>query len=264
MATRLALFLLLPVLVLSGCGSKAARRKDVDAYIRRVDRVVQHYRGAVAAANEAYKRFGSGSTPKQLRQLRQAEGSILAIRTQLGQLDPPQDARRLHRDLLRLVDLELRVATGATEFAEFIPAARTALARVGAANLTFRRAFASAKTAAEQKGVFGRYSSELTRAASGFAKLAPPPALESWQQAEVRRLRRTATAAGQLQQALSTRDRAAINRAVQQFSASTSVTNAELRAQRGAIIRYDAQVTAVSRAAAKVQTERNRLQQKLG
>ena len=254
----------LAVLVLAGCGSKEARRHEADAYIRKADRIVRHYRGAVAAANDAYKHFGSGATPRQLTRLRQAEASIVAIRVELSQLHPPADARRLHRALLHLVDLELGVAAGATEFAQFVPAAHDALARVDTANVAFRKEFAAARSAVEQQNVFGRYSVDLRHAADGFAALAPPPALEGWQGAEVDRLRRTAAAASELQHALTQRDRAAIDRAVAQFSAATSVTDAELRAQRRAIIRYDQQVTLVARAAAKVETERNRLQQKLG
>jgi hypothetical protein len=65
-----------------------------------------NYRPSFDLANQAYRDFSKGKTGKrQVERLRGAEVSILAARDALEAVSPPEDARKLHAELLQLYDL---------------------------------------------------------------------------------------------------------------------------------------------------------------
>jgi hypothetical protein len=266
-SSRAALVLVVvAALAASGCGGdKGGRRKAVDDYIQQANDLQSRYARSITRANRAYRSFSAGRpSPAELKRLGEAQSSILALRVQLQQLHPPADARKLHNDLLAFVHLEQGIALEVTEFEQFVPQVGRVLADLGTLNTAFRLNFARATTAADQQRVFGDYASALGKTAARLERLGAPPALAPWQQAEVARLRKTAAAAVGLRAALIARDRAGVQRQVAAFSSAASETRAENEAQRVAIKAYNRRLTNIARAAAKIERDRQVLQNQLG
>lgn len=251
---------------MAGCGSDKGERRDaVNDYVQRVNALQGRYKGSIARANRAYRAFSGGrASRRELARLRAAQAGIVAMRAELRQLEPPPDARKLHGDLLEFLHLEQGIALEVTEFEQYVPQVTAALGDLGKLNAAFRSGFAAATTAEEQERVFGDYASSLRRAAARLDRLGAPPALAPWQATEVKRLRRTATAAAGLREALLARDREQIQRQVDAFSAAASETRAQREAQRTAIKAYNARLVRIAKAAARVERDREKLQNELG
>ena len=105
-----------------GSSAKSKRRDAVNAYLGRVQTIQLHYRPSFDLANQAYRDFSKGKTGKrQVERLRGAEVSILAARDALEAVSPPEDARKLHAELLQLYDLNA-IARARGDHAPAIPA----------------------------------------------------------------------------------------------------------------------------------------------
>jgi hypothetical protein len=112
------------VLAVSGCGSseKDKRRDAVNEYLNRVDEIQTRFAPSFAVANQAYRDFARGKGgKKQIVRLRGAEIAIVGARDAMQQLQPPKDARKLHKQLVRLYDLDAALGLEAITLQQFLP-----------------------------------------------------------------------------------------------------------------------------------------------
>ena len=191
MRRALGCSVLLAVLVVTGCGSsaKSKRRDAVNAYLGRVQTIQLHYRPSFDLANQAYRDFSKGKTGKrQVERLRGAEVSILAARDALEAVSPPEDARKLHAELLQLYDLNASLGLEVITLQQFLPGVRNVLGNLADVNKSYRQNLSGSKTATAQANALDGYSTAVKKVVDRFRGLAPPPALRPWQRAQILRL----------------------------------------------------------------------------
>jgi len=160
---------LLAVLVVTGCGSsaKSKRRDAVNAYLGRVQTIQLHYRPSFDLANQAYRDFSKGKTGKrQVERLRGAEVSILAARDALESVSPPEDARKLHAELLQLYDLNASLGLEVITLQQFLPGVRNVLGNLADVNKSYRQNLSGSKTAIAQANALNGYSAAVKKAST--------------------------------------------------------------------------------------------------
>ncbi len=259
---------LLSVLVgatLTGCGAsaKSHRRAAVDAYFREVNGIEARLAGPTQVAGKAYRQFGRASKNER-RQIQQAQLALVAARVSLAGLHPPREAHRVHRDLLRLADMESQVGLEAVELADFLPLARATLTQLSSSAADLRRSLAGARHASDQATALDSYGSALDQVTQRLDALGAPPALVPWQRDQRRRLQATLGAARQLAKALRIGDRKDLALLSRRLRALVSQPPQVTQAQHDAIVAYDQRLIRIARLTARIQEERRRLEVKLG
>ena len=264
---RAAGLVLVAALVVAGCGSsgKSKRRDAVDAYLGRVATIQQRFQPSFTLANQAYRDFSKAKpSPRQLVRLRGAEVAILAARDRLQRLTPPPDARKLHRQLLRLYDLDAALGLEVITLQQFLPAVRTVLGELGNVNKSYRKDLSSAKTASGQAIALDAYSDAVAKVLARFKLLGPPPALRPWQQAQVTRLQQIVDTGRALASALRVRDKKAVPALIQRFRFLLSHQPNVSQAQHDAIKAYDNRLVGITKLQGKIAAEHQRIQNELG
>jgi hypothetical protein len=260
-------FVLVAALLLSGCGSsvKSKRRDAVNNYLGRVQTIQQHYAPSFALANQAYRDFSKGKpTKRQLQRLRGAEISILAARNTLQALKPPEDARKLHRKLLQLYDLNARLGLEVITLEQFLPGVRKVLASLGNVNKEYRQSFSVSKTVAAQADALDRYSAAVRRVVARLRKLGPPTALRPWQRSQGKRLQDIVDTAHMLARALRVGDPNATKALIARFRFLLAHQPDVSQAQHDAVKAYDNRLVRISKLQGEIASEHQRLQDKLG
>lgn len=258
---------LLGVLVVSGCGSSAKdkRRDAVDKYLNHVDEIQTRFAPSFTLANEAYRDFARGKGgKKQLARLRGAEVAIIGARDALQQLNPPPDARRLHRQLVRLYSVDAALGLEALTLQEFLPQVRRVLGALARVNKSYRTRLAKTATAREQATALDGYSNDISGVVKQLDTLAPPPALRPWKTAQTTRLQQVEDTGHRLATALRVGDRNAVTGLVKRFRFLLAHQPNVSQAQHDAVKAYDNRLVGISRLQAKIQAEHQRLQNLLG
>lgn len=252
-------------LALSDCGA-SAQKQAVNHYFRQVSDVQRAMLLPLSRINQAYRDFSlrPRSTTRELPALTSAERTIALLRIRLAALDPPGAALRVHRLLLRLVDLELTTARELRGAAAYLPASQQALSPLAQANVAFRRQFAASKGAAAQARALDAYAIGVSRAGRSFRRVHPPELLRPSYDAQLATLTRVRRIATRLAAALRRNDRAAVKRLVPQFSAGAAGAAGDGGAQARAIRRYDARVQGIAVTTRAIEAERRRLEQQIG
>jgi hypothetical protein len=102
---------LVAVAVLGGCGSSHARRDAVNAYFIKVDQAQQDLLASSGEIDAAFRAFSLGSNkPSETRELQRAQTQFGRALARVRAITPPADARQVHKDLVRLLALELGVS----------------------------------------------------------------------------------------------------------------------------------------------------------
>jgi hypothetical protein len=258
---------LLTVLVVSGCGSseKDKRRNAVNAYLNRVAEIQTRYAPSFAVANQAYRDFARGKGgKKQLQKLRGAEVSIIGARNALQQLDPPADARTLHRQLIELYNLDAALGLEALTLQQFLPSVRRVLKDLARVNNSYRASLAGTTTAGEQATALDDYGNAIAGVVREFRQLAPPPALGPWRSAQLTRLQEIVDTGHQLATGLRVGDRSAVAGLIKRFRFLLSHQPNVSQAQHDAVKSYDNRLVGINRLQGKIQEEHQRLQNRLG
>jgi hypothetical protein len=258
---------LLIVLIASGCGSseKDKRRDAVNEYLNRVDEIQTGFAHSFQLANEAYRDFARGKGgSRQLARLRGAESAIVGAREALQQLHPPADARKLHRQLVRLYDLDAALGLEAITLQQFLPQVRQVLGNLARANRNYRTSLAKTTTAGEQATVLDAYASAVEEVVKGFETIAPPPDLRPWRASQTSRLRQIADTGHQLAEALRVGDRNAVTGLIRRFRFLLSHQPSVSQAQHDAVKAYDNRLVGITSLQGKIQAEHRRLQNLLG
>jgi hypothetical protein len=255
----LTLLVLAAAVAAVACGGSAKERsrRGVNAYFTSVDRAQARYAAAFRAADTALRSsFASG--PAAVPRLRAAAAAIADAGAAVRRIEPPPEARRIHRDLLLLYAREAGLAREVRDLAAFLAAARRALASLGRANASLRGRRAPAGEAA----ALAAYARRVDQVARRLASLRAPPALRPWQAEQVAWLRGLAPGARRLAGALRGGGGAARELTVA-FRAQLARQPGVTRAQRRAVAAYDARVRDVAALRQRIEREREALARRL-
>jgi hypothetical protein len=261
---RAAAVAVVAAVALTGCSSaKDDRRNAVNRYLASVNEVEQQAATPLARARKAYTGLGRGAvSERQLRELAAAPRTIRSLRTRIARVAPPEDARRLHASLLRLLDLNASFAEEVESFARYVRAVGPLEQRLGAETAQLRRALRRSSVGGQEQRTLTRYAAQLDELVVRFRRLRPPPALAPWHAGQVARVGRLRRGARELTSGLARRDRKLTQSgltALTRAAATSSVTAAD----RAAILAYNARLKRIRAAGAAVAREQARLTREL-
>ena len=270
MLRRLALAILVTVAVLTaaGCGGDDQSRRDaVDQYIRDINTIEARLRSPLVEVATATRSFST--RPAELRRARprlaRAEQTIVRLERRIDKLDPPPDARKLHQRLVSLLAAERNLTHELRRIAIVQPQLDEATRGVAPAGKRLQAELVAAKNGREQAAALDRYRARLAQPIERLRAIDAPPLLEPVRTAQLTTLTRLRSRGADLAAALRKRRAREVARLVQAFQAAarTGDTVAAQRARIAAVRAYNARVAHVSRLAALVQRERDRLDRNL-
>jgi hypothetical protein len=245
-------------LALAGCGGSDDRREEVEAYLLRVNAVSARHAPGLRAAERALRAFAAGRLGGATQTgLERGARAMTAVHRALEPIDPPREARALHRDLLVLYARQIGLAREVRSLAAFVPAASRPLDDLRAANAAFDARVRGRPPAAVQAAALGRYAARVDAIA---AALAAPRVMRRWRDDHVAWLRSVGSAARRLASALRGRDRAATEAAAERFRARSARQPPVTRARRRAVLAYNARVGEIRRLTRRVARERAALE----
>jgi hypothetical protein len=263
MAARMATLLAVAaVALLAGCGDD--ERAAVERYIERANAIQESFAAQLRHANEAYAQFAKGKLDAKTAdiQLTLAEAALRDERAQLARVEPPPSASRLHRRLLRVVEMNAEFAAESTDLARYLPAARKVLERVGRDGKSLSTELRAAETPERQSRALARYARAIDDGYDALYALDPPPVLEAMHRDQLLRLSASSGLARRLRAAAQARDSARVARLVLEFR-KVSRSAGRGRLTRGAIRKYNDRYGAVRKAVAAMHREQRRLEQRL-
>lgn len=241
-----------------------ARRDAVAAYIVEVNKTQQTLIVELERVNRAYRELDlkGDPTPAELDQVDGVERTLKQLRSRFTALDVPVEARKLHRELLRLVDLQAAFAHEMAAMVRFLPIQAREQRTLTAATVKLRRALVAKATVATQGAAFDEYRATLRAVVLRLEQAEAPPVLEPARTGEIARLTRLGSLAKELAEALRKQQADRIDRLSRQF-VQTSGTTGATRAERNAVIAFNRRRTAIGKQRTAVNAERNRVDLKL-
>ena len=261
--TRAVLPLAAVAAIAAGCGE--SDRDRVESYLKEANGIQRRAVPAFKRSNDVYRRFATNklAPSRAAAQLAGAERSIRITRARLARLDPPAEAQELHRRLVRVYDLNARLARETTQLGRYLPAATVALRPIRRINRRLAADLKGAQDPARQSRALGRFADSLRRPIVRLRRLRPPPVLRATDRARVRRLAATRSLAYRLQKAIEGRDSKRVARLLLRFRRVTGAGGAEAPFSGPALKAYNERYLAISRAAGAVQQERVRVERSL-
>jgi len=264
-----AVAIALIVAVLVGFGTHhdkqtTSRRTVVGAYIIRVGRIQLLMSSQIKAVDRRYKLFAKD--PEHLAQragtYTKSRDELAKLRDRLAAVKPPVEARRLHALILQLADANVAVAGDVAELASYLPRMAKAQAPLRSAVVTLRGQVKEAKTATAQSTAFAAYAAAASGVATDVAKVRAPSFFRRARDLQVRQLRRLASIATQISDALAHKHLAEAQSLVAKLS-QTEVQVSVARAQRQGALAYNAKLKQISRIAKQIERERRRLERRV-
>jgi hypothetical protein len=260
---RLAAVFVLVAIAATGCDGGNDRRDAVDRYVREANTVQNELRRPLTDVTRATREFGTGASDleKERPRLAKATRTLATLQRRLERLDPPPDARRLHRLLIRLVSAQRDLTDELRTVVVVLPELDAASRPVSTAGKRLQAELSAAKTGPAQAAALERYRAALVAPLAMARKVEPPPLLAPLRATQITTLVRLRRTAAQLAAALRQRRGAEVSRLVAQFqeAARTPATVSAQRSRIAAIEAYNARVEGVAKLAAAVQRERDRL-----
>lgn len=242
----------------------SSRRTAVAAYIVRVGRIQVGMGTAIRTVDRQYRKFAKDphGLAQHVGQYRKAEGTLARLRDKLSAVTPPPEARRLHSLLVRLAEQNVSAARAVTGLAAYLPRLSQARAPLRGAVLTLRKGLKTAHTAKAQAAVFGAYAVTTTAVAAAIEKLQAPSFFLRAKKEEASQLRQTSALAAGIARDLGRKHAAAAQALLRQLAAVNSNT-AVARAQRAAVLAYDARLNAIAETAKLIEKERRALEKRV-
>jgi hypothetical protein len=209
---------LLLAAMLGGCGDNATR-DEVDAYIKQANLVQRKVAPRFKEAQTAYMDFSAGrlGAKEAGPRLAAAEHSIRGARDDIARLHPPSTAAELHRRLLRVFDLNLRMAHETTQLARYQAGFAAAVRRLRPAAARLQKALPGASTPTAQQALFAAYADALDAVGARLRALDPPPLLAAPHAAQLERMRAARTLTQQLRAAIGASDSKHVARVLLRF-----------------------------------------------
>lgn len=238
----------------------AVRRDAVRAYIADVNMTQQASILELERVSTAYRelKLGPKVDEKQRRRVEDAEASLRLLRGRLAALETPPEARALRRELLELVDLQIVLAAEVAGMVRYLPVQAAEGRRLASATDTLRERLEDATTGEGQRDAFVVYRRVLLASAKALRAASAPEVLEPSRTGEIERLERLAALAQELGEALEGSDTEDVDRLFPQF-VQTSASTGTTKAERAAVVAFNARLKRISDERAEVVAERSRL-----
>lgn len=237
-----------------------ARRDAVAAYIVEVNQTQQTLIVELERVSRAYRELDlkGDPTPAELEQVDHVEVTLKQLRSRFTALNVPVEAKKLHLELLHLVDLQAAFAHEMAAMIRFLPIQARANRQLGAATAKLRGALVRKATVATQRAGFAEYRATLSAVVVRLEQAEAPPVLEPARTSEIARLTRLSSLAKELADALGKQEADKIDRLSRQF-VQTSGTTGATRAERNAVIAFNRRLAAIGKQRTNVNAERNRI-----
>lgn len=236
------------------------RRAAVAAYIIQVNTTQQALVVELERVNIAYRELElkADPVPGQLSRVEAAKRSLEKLRARFAALRVPPEAAKLHRQLLRLVALQIAFAGEVAGMVGYLPVQAAESRKVVAATERLRGELQKAAGGEAQRGAFETYRQVIRAVVRRLEQASAPAVLEPARTGEIARLKKLDALAAQVGHALEQQRVQDIDRLFAGFvreSAGTGTTPAE----REAVIAYNRRVAAISDQRTAVNAERVRL-----
>jgi hypothetical protein len=257
------------VVALAACGGSAshARRDAVNAYLRAVRIAEGSLTLQTSTIDAAFRSFSlGGNSAAETRSLVRAHALIVRTRGRVAALRPPADARRLHEELLSLLDLEAALAGDLVHATAYTPQLARALKPLGPARAALASGLTGAKSSQASAAAFAHYRVALTGVLAQLDRLSAPPELLPGLQGERALLARSVELCTKVEAALAHRDTAGVAAGVKALSglAAGPVAQRSRREQTAAARAYNKRVGQISLLTGRIAAERARLVRELG
>jgi hypothetical protein len=240
--------------VLVGCGGGDDRRQAAAEYLQAANRAQAAFRPAFEQAGVALQEYAAegGPTATTAAELRDAYSALIGAREALSLVEPPEEARSLHNDLRRLLDVQARLALELSLVSTYLPAADAALRPSQDGGRALAQELERADTAEEQRAALRAYARSVGRSLEALDGLAPPPLLRPWHDGERDRLQASRRLALDVAAATEGGDREAIERALKAFEEAASDPASIRLAQAAAVRSFNRQVDQQLRLVARI------------
>lgn len=263
----LALLALLSLAV-AGCGGdeRDSVRERTERYIESEQAVMRRAQPDFERANQAYLAYAKGELESETAadQVQQAERAIQNARDGVLVLEPPAEARRLHEQLVRYLDMNVELAGETTELVRYVPAAAGVLAPLGRANRRLEAHLADADDSADQARILERFEGRVGTITGELQDLEAPAVLSPVHEEQVRRLEATRRLAGQLRRALRAQDAERVSVLLKRFRSTAPEPDVRRRLTNQAVARYTRRLKRIVAAYGDVQQEQTRLARTIG
>ena len=243
--------------------NQSERRTAVARYIETVNTAQRSVAIELDRVNTVYLtlRRDPSTFGKRVPDLERGERALRSLSTRLRRVEPPVDARPLHRKVLRLTSLEVAFAHDLVVLGRFLPIFSAEQRQLATSVRRLGRELSASDGPEAQQRAFATYAHTLDRVARRLSGAAVPAALEPMRATVVERLRALETITHRIGRALDTQQTAGVATLVQGLvrMAGMGVTKAE----RDAISVFNAKLARIVENRAAVQKERARLDRSL-
>jgi hypothetical protein len=240
------------------------RRDAVAAYIVQANTAQRSLLTRLGAINTAYAklRLDPKAAAAQAPVLADARRTIAGARSQLAALQPPPEARVLHRRLLRLLTLEDAFARDVTDLARRLSDVAAAQRELALATSALSDDLRDSSSATVQARAFDRYSARLAAASARLSRQSTPVLLAVAKRESVTRLRRLAAVADGLGAAIGAQQPARVTSLLRQLEREV---RAAASASGGSLLvsTYNRRVRSIAAQRSAVATELRRLDRDL-
>ena len=258
-------------LLLAGCGGgngyKARRHDAVDRYFAQLVKAQTPLAADIATLNDAYRHLLTKHMRKgDLRSVTLAQQQLSTVRENVGRIRPPPDARAIHENLVRLVDLDLAVARDLRWMTRYFPRLRGALAPLAPASAGLGKALKTAHGWQAEQAAFTAYCASLRTAAQRVGTLSAPPEFGPSLAGERGALQRSLAGCAVVQKALAQKNTKLLNAGLNSLVGASYGPGAARAsaAERSAIVAYNRRLVQIRALAAAIYKQRQRLQNRLG
>lgn len=265
MRGRLApLLLAVALAAAAGCGGGddgEKRRVAVADYIRAANTTQQRFAAVYAGADDALRQFGAKGElgARTSAELAEAAATMGEVRGSLAGLEPPVEARTLHSQLLRLLDLQISLTRDLSQMARYLPNVARVLRTAEAARAKLQRALESSDTVVAQAGAARAYGNAVDKTLKGLRRETPPAILATWHKGQVGLLGNSARLGDGLAEGLERGNRKQIESVLKQFQNAGREAAAVSRAQVLAVRAFNERVKKQRALVRKIVQEQRKL-----
>lgn len=263
-----AVILIAATVMAAGCGGgNHARRDAVNGYFDRVDAAQLQVRLHAGPTEKAFARFSTVRNSKsEMLALVRANALLERTWTKLKRVQPPDDARQIHTDLVRLYGLESGVARELVAMTRFVPRYDAALASLSPAHVGLVSDLKTAKGWKKIAAAFERYRLTLAGVLTQLGRLSAPPTLRPALDAERVALRRSVALCASIESSLERHNAKQTAAGITALSSlGTQTSAARVRGELVAAAKsYNARLARIATLNARIGRERNALVGALG